>query len=124
MNYFIKLNSESDTEANAATFMTLQDFFGGTNNYICELANSNQVDLTKIIAAEGDTVASLESKYAFVLAKDLETGKYSRAQSLTAGDEYYTIKFNPSLTPTTLIQVNKFVKEKLGTETGHPTQNN
>lgn len=124
VNYFIKLNSRIDTEAKAATFMTLQDFFGGTNDYICELVNGGQVGLTKIIATEGDTISSLESKYAFVLAKDSETGKYSRAQSLTAGDEYYTIKFNPSSTPTTLIQVNAFVKKILGEGTGRSTQNN
>ena len=124
VNYFIKLTSKGDTEAKAATFMTLQDFFGGTNDYICELVNGGQVDLTKIIAAEGDTISSLESKYAFVLAKDPETGKYGRAQSLTAGAEYYTVKFNPSLTPATLIQVNEFVKTKLEEQTKRSTQNN
>lgn len=125
VNYFIKLNSKNDTGAKAATFMTLQDFFGGTTNYICDLVTDSPVDLTTpIIAAEGDTIASLESKYAFVLTKDSGTGKYSRAQNLIIGDTYYTVKFNPSLTPETLIQVNKFVKEKLGEQTGRTTQNN
>lgn len=123
VNYFIKLDSKVSTSAKAADFMTLKDFFEGSD-YICDLVNNNPNLITEIVAAEGDTVAGLKSKYAFVLAKDTETGQYRSTNNLIPGGTYYTIKFNSTSTPATLRRVNEFIKEKLGAKTGKTTQSN